>query len=245
MARRLLVALLAAGVTLAPMRGNDVQGKDKEEKPTGDSEVIATVNGEPVTKAEWTAIWKADQWHAPVLKDKAQDKDKMQGKPFEDYFFTKEVVEISAMAQKYKDALPQMKGAIDDLYKRAKGGEDFATLAKQYSQDGSAASGGDLGQIEIHKFVFPFNRIALAMKEGEISEPVLTIFGYHIIKVEKVYPAVPSDNKLKSVAARHILIKYPSADARGEATALAKQAKVEVVDKSFCKKFVSYCAKES
>ena len=233
------LGILAASMAIVP-----APAKEKEDKPAGESAVIATINGEPVTKDAWTAIWKADQWHAPVFKEKAADKDKMQGKPFEDYFFTKEVVEIRVMAQKYKDALPQMRSAIDDLYKRAKAGEDFATLAKQYSQDGSAANGGDLGQIEIHKFVFPFNRVALSMKEGEISEPVLTIFGYHIIKVDKVYPAVSSEGKLRSVQARHILIKYPSADARGESIALAKQAKVEVVDKSYCKKFVSYCQKE-
>lgn len=237
MNRSLLVAILAGA--LAVSTG---QAKDKEEKPEGDASIIATVNGEAVTKAEWAAIMKADQWHAPVLRDKF--KERMQGKPFEDFFFTEEVVKIRVMSQKYKDALPQMKSAIDDLYKRAKAGEDFASLAKQYSQDGSAENGGDLGQIEIHKFVFPFNRIALAMKEGEISEPLLTIFGYHIIKVEKVFPAVPSEGRLRSVQARHILIKYPSGDARGESEALAKQAKVEVTDKSLCKKLVSYCPKE-
>jgi len=235
-----LVAAALAGALLV----SSVPAKDKEEKASGDSPVVATVNGEPVTKDQWTAIMKADQWHGPVLKEKAPWKDLMQGKPFEDFFFTEEVVKIRVMAQKYKDALPQMKAAIDDMYKRAKAGEDFAELAKQYSQDPSAANGGDLGQIEIHKFVFPFNRIALSMKEGEISEPVMTIFGYHIIKVEKVFPAVPSDGRLKSVAARHILIKFPSGDARSEAEALAKQAKIEVLDKGLCKKLVTYCPKE-
>ena len=239
MHKSLVVGLLAGAlaVTAAP-------AKDKEEKPSGDSPVVATVNGEPVTKDQWTAIMKADQWHGPVLKEKAPWKDKMQGKPFEDFFFTEEVVKIRVMAQKYKDALPQMKAAIDDLAKRAKAGEDFTELAKQYSQDPSAANGGDLGQIEIHKFVFAFNRVALSMKEGEISDPVLTIFGYHIIKVEKVFPAVPSEAKLKSVQARHILIKCPSENARGESEQLAGQAKVEVLDKGLCKKLVTYCPKE-
>lgn len=218
--------------------------KDKDEKPAADSPVVATINGEPVTKDQWAAIMKVDQWHGPVIKEKPPYKDQMAGKPFEDFFFTEEVVKIRVMAQKYKDALPQMKSAADDLCKRAKAGEDFAKLATEYSQDSSASNGGDLGQIELHKFVFPFNRVALAMKEGEISEPVLTIFGYHIIKVEKVFPAVPSDGKLKSVSARHILIKYPSEDAKGESTQLAQKAKVEVLDKGLCKKLVTYCPKE-
>ena len=242
MNKSIAVAALTGALALAAVA--NIVAKDKEEKPAADSPVVATVNGDPVTKDQWAAIMKADQWHGPVIKEKPPYKEQMQGRPFEDFFFTEEVVKIRVMAQKYKDALPQMKAAIDDLYKRAKAGEDFAKLAKEYSQDSSAANGGDLGQIELHKFVFPFNRVALSMKEGEISEPVQTIFGYHIIKVEKVFPAVPSEGKLKSVSARHILIKYPTEDAKGESLQLAQKAKIEVLDKGLCKKLVTYCPKE-
>ena len=238
MNRAFLVALLAGGLAIAP-----AGAKDKEEKPEADSPVIATVNGEPVTKAEWTAIMKADQWHGQTLKAQPGFSEKMQGKPFEDFFFTEEVVKIRVMAQKYKDALPQMKSAIDDLHKRAVAGEEFAGLAKQYSQDeGSAVKGGDIGRKELHEMVFPFNRVALSMKEGEISEPVLTVFGYHIIKIDKVFPA--EQGKGKTVIARHILVRFPSSSPAGEAVELARQAKVEVVDQSLCKKLVSYCAKK-
>jgi hypothetical protein len=230
MRSRTLVAALTAVALLSPAVAQD------------SSPVVATVNGEPVTKAEWTAIWKADQWHAPTVKKHFESR--MQGKPYEDYFFREEVVKIRAMAQKYKEELAQMKTAIDGIHQKAKGGEDFAELAKQYSQEGSAAQGGDIGQKEFHEMVFPFNRVAFALKQGEVSEPVLTIFGYHVIKAEQVFPASPSDGKEKRVHVRHILIRFPAGDARGEAETLASQAKVEVLDKGLCKKLPSYCSQQ-
>ena len=239
MHRPVLIGLLAVTLVMSP-----APAKEKEEKAAGDSPVIATINGESVTKAEWAAIMKADQWYGPALKEETGFKEKMQGKPFEDYFFKEEVIKIRAMAQKYKDNLPQMREAIDAIYGKAKAGEDFVELAKQYSQEGSAPNGGDIGTKELKDMVFPFNRVAFGLKAGEISEPVLTIFGYHIIKVEKVFPAAPSEGKGKRVTVRHILIRYPSPNPREESETLASQAKVEVVDKSLCKKLVSYCPKE-
>ena len=236
MNKPVLVAILAGTMALA-----SVQAKDSDEKSGGDSPAIATINGEPVSKADWSAIMKTDQWLGPTLKSEPGYAEKMQGKPFEDFFFTEEVVKVRVLAQRYKDALPSMKSAIEDLLKRAKAGEDFASLAKQYSQDqGSAMSGGDIGRTELHQMVFPFNRIALSLKEGEISDPVLTVFGYHILKVEKVFPAAPSEGKGKSVQVQHILIRYPGGGP-AEAESLAKEAKIEVLDKGLCKKLVTYC----
>lgn len=235
---RTILAVLVAGLVVAA----PAPAKEKEPKAEAESPVVATVNGEEITKAEWQAIMKADSWHGPVLKEEPGYKEKMQGKPFDDYFFTEEVVKIRAMAQKYKDAIPQMKETINAVHEKAKAGEDFAALAKQYSQDGSAATGGDLGMKELKDMVFPFNRVAMSLKEGQVSEPVLTIFGYHLIKVDKIIPA--SEGKKKRISVRHVLIRYPSQDPRHEAETLASQAKVEILDKGLCKKLVSYCPKE-
>lgn len=63
-------------------------------------------------------------------------------------------------------------------------GEDFAKLAKEYSQDpGSAEKGGDLGFFGPGKMVPEFEEAAYKLKKGEVSEPVKSSFGYHIIKV--------------------------------------------------------------
>jgi peptidyl-prolyl cis-trans isomerase D len=67
---------------------------------------------------------------------------------------------------------------------------DFAKLAETYSDDpGSKNKGGDLGFFTEDRMVKPFSDAAFAMKPGEISEPVKTRFGWHLIKVEEVQEA--------------------------------------------------------
>jgi peptidyl-prolyl cis-trans isomerase SurA len=64
----------------------------------------------------------------------------------------------------------------------AKGG-DFANYARTYSQDGSASSGGDLGWISPGETVPEFERAMNTLKDGDVSEPVRTEYGYHLIQV--------------------------------------------------------------
>jgi PPIC-type PPIASE domain len=71
------------------------------------------------------------------------------------------------------------------LRQRAVSGEDFATLARTYSQDGSAQQGGDLGFVGRGGWVAPFEDAAFKLQPGEISDVVETPFGVHIIKVEE------------------------------------------------------------
>ncbi len=76
------------------------------------------------------------------------------------------------------------KKRAEEVYRKVQQGEDFATLAKEYSEDpGSAAKGGDLGFFPRGRMVGPFEDAAFGLKVGEVSEPVKTQFGYHIIKV--------------------------------------------------------------
>lgn len=68
--------------------------------------------------------------------------------------------------------------------------EQFAVLAKQYSADaGSAAQGGELGWFGRNDMVKPFSDAVFSLKRGEISPPVLTDYGWHIIQLEDVHPA--------------------------------------------------------
>jgi peptidyl-prolyl cis-trans isomerase C len=115
---------------------------------------------------------------------------------------------------------------IDGVLKRAKAGEDFAALAKEHSQDGSAQQGGDLNFFRRGQMVPPFEQAAFSLKPGEISDVVETQFGYHIIKVteRKDAAAVP----FEQVSARIVqFLKQQRANAFIEAA--KKKARIEVL----------------
>ena len=74
---------------------------------------------------------------------------------------------------------------VQDLRKKILAGEDFATLAKAESDDvRSGANGGDLGPQKHNQTVPPFDQALFSLPVGQLSEPVKTQFGYHLIKVE-------------------------------------------------------------
>jgi peptidyl-prolyl cis-trans isomerase D len=91
------------------------------------------------------------------------------------------------------DASPEdvaeAKTRIEAVLQKAREGEDFAELAKTYSEGPSKDKGGHLGTFRRETMVKPFSDKAFSMQAGEISEPVKTRFGWHIIKVEKVNEA--------------------------------------------------------
>ena len=74
---------------------------------------------------------------------------------------------------------------IKELYKRAKAGENFAELAKKYSDDKTTREkGGELGWFQLDQLkVKEFRAVAETLKVGEVSEPFKTRFGYHILKM--------------------------------------------------------------
>ena len=73
---------------------------------------------------------------------------------------------------------------ISDIRQQALAGEDFNVLARRYSEDPSARSnGGNLGYFSALQLVYPFETTAYNLPQGQISEPVRTRFGYHLIKV--------------------------------------------------------------
>jgi peptidyl-prolyl cis-trans isomerase SurA len=82
----------------------------------------------------------------------------------------------------------EAKGKIDELYKRATNNEDFASLAREFSQDpGSARNGGELPLFGSGRMVPEFEQAAFSLqRDGQISAPLRTQFGWHIIKrIEK------------------------------------------------------------
>lgn len=75
------------------------------------------------------------------------------------------------------------KHKLEGLYERIKNGAKFAELARLFSQDGSASKGGDLGWIYPGDTVPEFERVMNQLQPGELSQPVLSPFGFHLIEV--------------------------------------------------------------
>jgi len=134
--------------------------------------------------------------------------------------------------KKYYEEHPEadaekLKKKADDVLARVKKGEDFATLAKEYSDDGSREQGGDLGWFGKGRMVPEFEKAAFALQPGQTSDLVKSQFGYHIIKLEErrmaekkpdqPTPSAPPQaagdaGPQEEVKARHILISTREAE---------------------------------
>ncbi len=107
--------------------------------------------------------------------------------------------------------------------KRVKGGEDFAKVAKEVSKD-PGSEGGDLGWFTKGRMVPEFADAAFKLEPGQISEPVKSPFGWHVIKLEgKRQTTFPPFDEVKDQVTRYVVQK-----AQGELVAsLRKNAKIE------------------
>lgn len=94
--------------------------------------------------------------------------------------------------------------------KRVKGGEDFGKVATELSKD-PGAKGGDLGWFTKDRMVPEFGEAAAKMQPGQISDPVKTQFGWHIIKLDETRPKVfPPLDQVKDQVARYVVQKAQS-----------------------------------
>jgi peptidyl-prolyl cis-trans isomerase SurA len=78
---------------------------------------------------------------------------------------------------------------LETLRARILKGEKFADIAKQYSEDPAAADGGELGEVDPSKLLPEFETALAKMKDGEVSEPIRTKMGVHLLRLEKRVPA--------------------------------------------------------
>lgn len=110
--------------------------------------------------------------------------------------------------------LVKKKALADQLYTQIQGGADFATLAKKYSQDpGSKKQGGKL-TISKGQTVAPFDQTAFLIKTGQVSHPVKTEFGYHIIKaIGPIKPAKTTAFKQVKESIRQQLLQQKKNEA--------------------------------
>lgn len=115
------------------------------------------------------------------------------------------------------DTLKAYKTAVQ-LRSRIIKGEDFGELAKKYSKDPSAqTNNGNIGYFTVLQTVYPFETVAYETKKGDVSMPVRTRFGYHLVKVNDMREAQGE------ITAAHILLKLPM----GADSAMIKQVKLQ------------------
>lgn len=122
--------------------------------------------------------------------------------------------------------LAAARALAESLKARIDAGEDFAALAREFSDDGgSAAEGGDLGWAERGFFVEPFEAALFALSPGEVTDPVETVFGFHIIRLDELRSGeLPSFEELRD----ELLVEFQRTEAENRfidrANALADAA---------------------
>ena len=126
---------------------------------------------------------------------------------------------------------------IEAAKKRVDGGEDFAKVATELSEDGSASQGGSLGTFGKGAMVKPFEDAAFAMQKGQVSGIVESRFGYHVIKVEDVVEPVTKElalvendisKELMREAAQKDLARKMAEDALAQAKTTASLSDIKV-----------------
>jgi peptidyl-prolyl cis-trans isomerase D len=127
---------------------------------------------------------------------------------------------------KTPEEIEKIKEKARGVLERAKKGEDFSGLAKQYSEDSTAAAGGDLGDFGRGQMVPEFEKAAFSMGVGAISDLVQTQFGIHIIKVNSKQERRERPLEEMKEAVRPI-VETRKAEQRG--SELAQQAAVDLV----------------
>lgn len=131
------------------------------------------------------------------------------------YYTSNKTQYMKAASRDLRHILVGSKKQADDLEKQLKAGVSFAALAKKYSKDTlSAVKGGSLGTIERGKTVPEFDKVAFELKTNEISAPVHTQYGWHIIQaLSAIKPATTQPLKDVKDTIRQNLLQQKKTDA--------------------------------
>jgi peptidyl-prolyl cis-trans isomerase SurA len=160
----------------------------------------------------------SDQMHITPREVQAQiEADAANGDANNQYHLSQILITIPADPTTAQVAAARK--TVDDIYQKLKGGADFAAAAVQYSQGQQALKGGDLGWRKGSELPTIFADAARQMKPGDISEPISSPSGFHIVKLDGVKLA-SNQQTVTQTHARHILLRTSAI--MGDAQAQAK-----------------------
>jgi peptidyl-prolyl cis-trans isomerase SurA len=227
--RNVLKSLIEENILLEIARIETVEVKDREVDAALNQQIqniIAQVGSQEAAEEILGApLSKIKKDYRPLFKNRLIV-EKLRNEKFKNVAVSRK--EIEAFYKTYKDSLPEIPPSVDftsilflvkpgpaeeriaqqiadSLRTLIINGADFATLAKENSDDvASARFGGDLGYIKRGAFIKSFEEVAFSLTPGEISPVIKTDFGYHIIQM--------LDRQGENINVRHILIKPLTSD---------------------------------
>jgi peptidyl-prolyl cis-trans isomerase C len=235
-----LVNKAAAGVSV-PQADVDAQiAKIKAQFPSDEdfSKQLSQVGQTPEQLGETIKkMLQQQRWLESQLSDKTEVSDEEAKKFYEENkteFEQPETVKASHILfrvnkEDSEEVVNQKLKAAQGAEARAKKGEDFSALAKELSEEpGAKESGGDLGFFPKDRMVPEFAEVAFSEKVGEISNPVRTQFGWHVIKVTEKKPAgtLPYE-EVKTQLITYLKAKKQEEAAQQVLKSLRDSAKVE------------------
>ncbi|MBA3031289.1 MAG: hypothetical protein FP816_21080 [Desulfobacteraceae bacterium] len=214
-------------VLFEPLVYKDITPKDEEVKAYFE-ENKESYTTEPLVMARYFRF-SPDEYRSKVsIDDEQVNEYYLEHK--ESFLDPKTVEARHILISVPRDAEPAVVEAkrlqAEKIMNMAKEGKDFAELAKKHSDDPGKENGGFLGAFRKEQMVQPFSEAAFSLNAGEISAPVQTQFGWHIIKVEKV-----NEEKQKTVEEAADSIRQTLAS--NEAETLAYNEAESLYDASF------------
>ncbi len=152
-------------------------------------------------------------------------------------FRREELVKVSHILLSVEENADPMKkkkiqDKADELRQMLMQNKDFAQIAKEYSDSAEAnESGGDLGFIKKGYMPTAFDEVAFSLKQGEVSEPVLTQFGYHILKVTDKQPArISPYEEVRDFIRKYLQEGEIIKNSTSHIKKLRQEAKIEIIN---------------
>ena len=177
-----------------------------------------SVNQEDYDKTWKLVLGKADNEEISETDWQDFDKNLLDMYGWNRDTYEKRVVHLYALTEKLNEKLANdenlqgnkdAKQAIEEAAAKLQSGEDFATIAQTYSEDGTAADGGSLGWFNPNDMVPEFVEQLKSMEKGQVSDIFKTRYGYHIVRLDDVRQTEEGETEYN---ASHIIKLFASLD---------------------------------